>query len=183
MNAGFFYTPFESSSSGSGMEERLWDYIDGSCNETERKTIDSLIASQAAWKEKYAELLQVNQLLQSAELEQPSLRFTKNVMEQITSAHVAPATRNYINKKVIWGIGAFFGISLVVFLVYGFSQTNFNSTGNDKLIPVDFSKVEFSRFFTNEWINAFIMINITLGLFILDSYLRQQKRHWKKSST
>ena len=98
------------------MEERLWNYIDGTASADEKTVIEQLLESDAAWKAKYHELLQVNELLQSSELDAPSMRFTKNVMEEIAKLHIAPATKTYINKKIIWGIGFFFITMLIGFL-------------------------------------------------------------------
>jgi hypothetical protein len=57
------------------MEERLWEYIDGSSDDTEKKFIDELLQSNREWRAKHAELLEVHQLMQShLELEEPSMR-------------------------------------------------------------------------------------------------------------
>src|SRR5690242_16424826 len=76
------------------MEQRLWDYIDGLCSPEERSSIQALLAENAAWQRKYKELLNVHQLMNDAELEAPSMRFTKNVMEEIARYQVAPATKS-----------------------------------------------------------------------------------------
>ncbi|MBP8115329.1 MAG: hypothetical protein KAY50_08230, partial [Chitinophagaceae bacterium] len=86
------------------IEERLWNFIDGSVTTNEKTVIEKLLQTDASWKAKYNELLQVNDLLKSSELEAPSMRFSKNVMEEISKLHIAPATKNYINNKIIWGI-------------------------------------------------------------------------------
>src|SRR5450631_980021 len=85
------------------IEERLWDYIDGLSNGDETSAIEQLIQNNLEWKHKSHELLEVHQLMQSTELEEPSMRFTKNVMEEIAKYQVARATRSYINKKIVWG--------------------------------------------------------------------------------
>jgi hypothetical protein len=95
------------------IEERLWNFIDGTTSASEKKVIEQLLENDAEWKAKYYELMQLNELLKSSELEAPSMRFTKNVMEEISKLHIAPATKSYINKKIIWGIGFFF-ITLIV---------------------------------------------------------------------
>ena len=82
-------------------EERLWNYIDGTSSPEEKLLIEKLLKEDNTWKDKYKELLQLNQLLQTPDLEQPSLRFTKNVMEEIAKLHIAPATKTYINKKTL----------------------------------------------------------------------------------
>lgn len=166
------------------MEKRLWDFIDGSASPVEKNTIEELIRVNNEWKHKYSELLEVHQLLQSSELDQPSLRFTKNVMEEIALYKIAPATKTYINKKVIWGIGTFFILLIVGFLIYGFGQIDWSS-GTDSTQFIDFSKidlskVDFSKIFNNTYVNIFMMLNIVLGLMLLDRFLANKRREYQK---
>jgi hypothetical protein len=174
-----FYSPLENAGSGSSMEQQLWEYIDGTLSAEHKKRVEALLAANSAWQQQYKELLEVNQLFESAELEQPSLRFSKNVMEEIGRLHVAPATRNYINTKIIWGIGGFLILSLLVFVIYGVSQVDWSAKGEHPL-PVDFSKIKISNFFNNTWINGFMMINIVLALMLLDNYLGRKRKAFRK---
>jgi hypothetical protein len=166
---------------GNNMEERLWNYIDGTLPDEERSVIESLLDKQAAWKTKYQELLEVNQLLKSSELEVPSLRFTRNVMEEIAKLHVESSASKYINKRIIWGIGLFFILMITGFLIYGFGQVEWN-TGENNTIADTISKIRISKFFTNTWINVFMMINVVLGLFLLDNYLGAKRKAFRKES-
>ena len=161
------------------IEERLWDYIDGISSVNEKSAVAALLESNAEWKAKYHELLEVNHLMRSTELEAPSMRFSKNVMEEIAKLHIAPATKTYINKKIIWGIGFFFIALIVGFLVYGFGQIDWNAKGDTKL-PVDLSKVDYSKIFNNTYVNVFMMINVVLGLFLLDRYLANKRKKFRE---
>jgi len=161
------------------IEERLWNYIDGSATVDERSVIEKLLQENAEWRAKYHELLEVNKLLASSELEEPSLRFTKNVMEQIGKLHIAPATKTYINKRIIWGIAIFFITIIVGFLTYGFGQMDWTSKGNVNN-PIDLTKIDYSKFFNNTYMNIFIMINIVLGLFLLDRYLANKRKEFRE---
>jgi hypothetical protein len=162
-------------------EERLWDYIDGISAPEEKTVIEQLLESDAEWRDKYSELLEVQQLLHSSELEAPSMRFTKNVMEEIAKLHIAPATKTYINKKIVWGIGIFFITLVVGFLVYGFGQVDWTVTGDSKL-PLDFGKVDYSKIFSNTFVNAFMMINVVLGLFLLDRFLAAKRKKFREEA-
>ncbi len=161
------------------MEERLWNFIDGTVSTEEKTVIEHLLDSNAEWKGKYHDLLQVNKLLQTAELEVPSLRFSKNVMEEIAKLHIAPATKTYINNKIIWSIGFFFIALLVGFLIYGFTQMGFTS-GEETTLSKNLSKIDLSKFFNNSWINAFMMINVVIGLVLFDNYLSNKKNEFRK---
>ena len=163
------------------IDDRLWEYIDGQSLIEERSAIEKLIETNKQWKEKYHELLELHQLVQSSTLEEPSLRFTKNVMEEIAKYQIAPATKAYINNKIIWGIGIFFITLIIGFLIYGFGQVDWNASGDNKL-PIDISKVDYGKFFNNTYVNVFMMINVVLGLMLLDRYLAAKKKKLQKEA-
>ena len=161
-------------------EERLWDYIDGISSAEEKTVIEKMIDSDAEWKASYKELLEVSVLLRSPELDQPSMRFTKNVMEEIAKLHIGPATKTYINKKVIWGISLFFITMIAGFLIYGFGQMEW-SVSSDNTVLKNVNKLDFSKFFNNTWVNVFMMVNVVIGLFLLDNYLSSKRKQFKKT--
>ena len=169
---------------GQPMELRLWDYIDGHCSPTERSAIDELLATNLEWQQKHRELLNIQQLLNGSGLEAPSMRFTKNVMEEISRYHVAPATKSYINKNVIRGIGAFFAtmiLGMLIFMVSNFKWTS-SGPGGDNLnqsIEKGVNRLDsfnYSKLFNNTYLSAFMLIVIIAGLMLLDMYLQQKKR-------
>jgi len=47
------------------IEDRLWDYIDGSIKAEEKTFVEQLIATQEEWRRKYHELLDIHQLMNS----------------------------------------------------------------------------------------------------------------------
>lgn len=156
-------------------KERLWDYIEGVCSEEDRLFIEQLIATNAAWKAKYQELLELQDLLSHhLELDEPSMRFTINVMEAIGKHHIAPAAKSYINKRIIWGIAGFFFLSIISCLIAGFAQVNWSAENTGSSL-IDFSKFDISKYVNNTWFTIFMMINVVLGLMLLDMYLRVKK--------
>jgi hypothetical protein len=158
------------------IEERLWDYIDGTADNQERTFIEQLIQSNQEWKSKHAELLEIHQLMHAhMDLEEPSMRFRQNVMEAIAREHIAPATKSYINNKIIWGLGGFFITMLAGLFVYSFAQVNWsNTSGESTLINMD--RFDWNRVFNNTYTNIFIMVNVVLGLMLLDMYLNNKKK-------
>jgi len=164
----------------SNIEDRLWDYMDGICGGEEKSFIQQLIETNQQWKAKYHELLEVHLLMKnSIELDEPSLRFRQNVMEEIAKYQIAPATKSYINKNIIRGIGSFFVIMLLGFLVSGFAQVNWADTSGGTNFPVDFSSMDWSKFFNNTYTNIFMMVNIVIGLMLLDMYLGKKKKEFQ----
>jgi hypothetical protein len=166
------------------METRLWDYIDGLSSPAERSAIEELIAANIEWQQKYRELLGVHQLMDSTELEAPSMRFTKNVMEEIARYHVAPATRTYINKNIIRAIGAFFLTLIAGFLVYCLGQftwifrpqpaSNFESPALSSYTNT-LDKFNWGKVFNGPFTTIFLLVIVVMGLMLLDMYLRRKK--------
>jgi hypothetical protein len=161
------------------MEARLWGYIDGTCTAEEKQFIDQLIATNQEWKVKYNELLEVHALMRDhLELDEPSMRFTQNVMEEISKYQIAPAAKSYINKRVIWGIGGFFLLTIFGFLVYTLAQFNWSATssGSNDSVPFNINKIDFSKIYNSTYANIFMMVNVVLGLMLLDMYLGRKKK-------
>jgi hypothetical protein len=109
------------------------------------------------------------------------MRFTKNVMDEISRFQVAPATKSFINKNVIRGIGAFFLSLITGLLVYVFSQVKWSSPGTStlKLPSVDLGgldKFDYGRLFSSLPVTLFMLIVVVLGLVLLDLYLQQKKK-------
>ena len=66
----------------------------------------------------------------------------------------------------------------------GFGQMDWTSTDqgtiSKNLDKVDLSKFDMSKFFNNSWVNAFMMINVVLGLVLLDNYLSNKRKEFRK---
>jgi hypothetical protein len=173
------------------MEKLIWEYIDGHCGPEEKAEITRHLAEDPAWKIRYDELMSIHALLQKEELDMPSLRFTKNVMEEIAQYHVAPATKNYINKNVIRGIGAFFLIMISGLFIYFMGQIHWSGDSTQNLLPsysIDANKLNWSKLLNNTYVNIFIGINTILGLILADKYLQRKKNaghsgHWSKGDS
>ena len=102
-------------------------------------------------------------------------------MEEITRIHIAPATKTYINNKIIWGISTFFITMIVAFVVYGFSQMEWNTSANSTFSD-QLEKIDIAKFFNNTLINVFMMINVLLGLVLLDNYLSNKRNKFRKEA-
>jgi len=161
------------------MEARLWDFIDGNIQPEERSFVEDLLNTNQQWREKYAELLQVHTLMQeSLDLHEPSMSFTRNVMEEISRLQITPASKKYLNEKIIWALGGFFLISVVAFIVYAFRQANWSTT-SESFMPFKLESMNYSKLFNSAYTNIFLMVNTVLGLMLLDMYLGARKRRFR----
>ena len=162
-------------------EERLWEYIDGTLSAEDSTAVEQLISTNNVWKAKYKELLEVNELLHSSELSAPSMRFTRNVMEEIGRLHIAPATNTYINNRIVWGLGIFFILMVIGFITYGLGQVDWKSS-DGSAIPVDLQSIDYSKMFNNSFVNVFMMINVILGLILFDRFLSNKRKKMRQGN-
>jgi len=168
------------------MEERLWDYIDGLSSTAERSAIELLIAENREWQEKYKELLNVHNMMNEAELESPSMRFSRNVMEEIARLNVSPATKTYINKNIIRSIGGFFLAMIGGFLIFLFGQFKWSSGSSattsflpkyDLDLDTKMKTFNWGKVFNSAYTNIFVLVLVILSLVMLDMYLQRKKQH------
>jgi hypothetical protein len=164
------------------IEEQLWNYIDGTANREEMMFVERMISTEPVWKNQYDQLLELNQVLvKDMELEEPSMRFSKNVMEQISGLQPARPTVQYINKKIIRSIAAIFIFTITAFIIYGFAKIQWTSSGTSLSLPINLKNIYANTFninwhISNTWINVILMVNVFLGLMLLDSSLRRKKK-------
>ncbi|MDR3712109.1 MAG: hypothetical protein P4L51_04790 [Puia sp.] len=169
------------------MEDRLWEYIDGAGDAAWRMETAGLLEALPEWREKYSELMELHQAIGETELDAPSMRFTKNVMEEIAKYQVAPATKNYINKNIIRGIGGVFVAMILGALVYVFTRVSWkpengggqpsgNLFKNLGLANFDAGSFGWAQILNNTYVDIFLLINTVLGLMLLDMYLTGKKQ-------
>ncbi|RYF99783.1 MAG: hypothetical protein EOO02_16255 [Chitinophagaceae bacterium] len=159
------------------IEAKLWDLIDGTLPADEVSFVENLVKTNQEWKEKHAELLQIHSMMHdSFELDEPSMSFTRNVMEEIGRLNVTPATRKYLDARIIRSIGGFFVLSIIALIIFAFTKATFSTTGQGTVLAEKLDSVNYNQFASSTYMNIFLMINTVLGLVLLDFYLGSKKK-------
>lgn len=159
------------------IEEQLWDYIDGISTAEEKAVIDANLATDLKWKEIYQELLAVNAQLTALDFEEPSMSFTRNVMDKINLELRPVALKTKVDNRIIYTIAGFFLASILAVFGYAIylSDTSFT---------IDTSKFNFSfdtqKLFSPLALQAFIFVDVVLLLLYLDGFLRKGKLQSQK---
>ena len=158
------------------METRLWDYIDGLGNEQERSFVAKLIEENSAWRNKYHELLDVHQLMQqNIELDEPSMRFSQNVMDAIAREKIAPAASSYIKKSVIRVISGFFLLSIGALLVFMFAKMDWNAVSSEAS-PIQLPDLNPGKYLNSSVLYGMAIVTVVLCLAMLDNALRKKQK-------
>ncbi|RZL23443.1 MAG: hypothetical protein EOO96_23605 [Pedobacter sp.] len=157
-------------------EEQLWNYIDGFCNEAEKAEIEEKLTFDEEFRKLYVRLLEVNNQLDiHLEIDEPSMSFTRNVMEQVEK-EIAPVTlKTKVDNRIIYAIGGFFSITLLGLLVYAFATAEFKM----KISTVNLS-VDIDALISPAFLMVVLFINAALLLVYLDSFLRKGMKKMSK---
>jgi hypothetical protein len=154
------------------IEEEIWTYMDGTCNPREKESIAVKIATDNNYAVTYKELLKLNELLASNDLEEPSMSFSRNVMEAVALEVAPKKLKTKVDNRIILGIGAFFSLSLLSILVYAIAASDISAS--DFQMPRMNLNINFSQFLTPGLIKIFLFFDLMLALVYFDRLLRRK---------
>ena len=160
------------------IEEKLWNYIDGTCSPADRDAIARLIEQDEAYAKKYQELLELNQEFATMELDEPPMAFTYNVMEAIRTENAMQPLKANIDKRIILGIGIFFVFTILALLVFTFANihiSGINISTTDIKLPAGVKLPSTNSLFSGPVLKWFLIFDVVLALFLTDAYLRRKK--------
>ncbi|MDB5009928.1 MAG: hypothetical protein JWQ06_717 [Mucilaginibacter sp.] len=163
----------------SSIEEKLWDYIDGTCTPEEQKAISLQIEQDEIYRDKYLDLLRLNQEFSTMELDEPPMALAYNVMQTIRAEHAQKPLKATINSGIVKGISAFFVFMIAVLLIFILSNIHW-SAANSPLPLTYFKMPDFTNYFSGPVIKGFLFFDVVLGLFLFDTY-RRKKSFLKQS--
>jgi hypothetical protein len=115
--------------------ELLWKYIDGGCSPEEQQTIERLLAEDEAFKQEWTKAQKLHAALQQQEVEQPSMRFAKNVLERLPALYrkisIQPLLSPLAKRVFIALLGLFFAVYF--YFAYLYLQDNPAGAGSPPL--------------------------------------------------
>ncbi|AZI24975.1 hypothetical protein EA772_06295 [Pedobacter sp. G11] len=156
------------------IEQQLWDYIDGNLGATEVRAIEEKIHSDAEVKFQYEAFLSLNLAFDKIELDEPSMSFTRNVMESVALEPAPVAMKTKVNTNIIYGIGGFFIMSLVALFGYALFNADIKFSDLDFKINANFN---LNKYMTPTMLYSFLFADLVLGLVFLDYLLRKKTVH------
>jgi anti-sigma factor RsiW len=163
------------------IEEKLWNYIDGTCSPEEQQAISILIETDEVYRRQYEELLALNLEFSSIELDEPPMAFTYRVMEAIRTEEAQVPLKAAINKNLIRSLFGVFAFIIIAATLYAVFNINWSAGGGSAAnfslpqlkLPVSLPTKNVLS--STPVLKAFIFFDVVFGLFFLDSYLRKQR--------
>lgn len=145
------------------LETLLWDYADGRCTAEEATFVQQLLQKDAQWQARYEALRSFNESMNVAELEQPSMRFTKNVMDAITQQKPVHISQR---SWVVWALGVFFVAIIAIGFFWAVTSDSSSSTGR-------FTLPEWSL--NNRGLLAFLLGDVVVALLLMDQIVKKRR--------
>jgi anti-sigma factor RsiW len=157
------------------IEEQIWNYIDGTQAPEEKAATEQLIQTDPVYSGMYAELLQVHRAIIAAELEEPSMRFTANVMDKVAAEPKPVALKTRINTWIIRSIAAFFILSIVLLVINALSGLSFS----EPVLNVKAIELPVENLLSPTVLRYFLFADLIVAMLLIDHLLRR-KRHSPK---
>ena len=154
------------------IDEEIWDYIDGSCDAAESDRIAAKIATDDRYASSYQELLKLNALMAADDLEEPSMSFSRNVMDAVALEIAPKKLTTKVNSKIIYSIAAFFIFSIAAIFFYVLA--NISPGGSEFKMPTASIRMDLSQLLSPVSMKIFLMVDLALALLYLDRLIRRK---------
>ena len=154
------------------MEQRLWEYIDGTCSDKERLAVAALIEQDDSWRNTYKEMLRFNDEISAITPDEPPMGFGYKVMEGVRALEASKPLKTVTNNYIVAAIMSFLILSIIVLMVFAFSGTTPNSGSNQSYVNY-FPAI--SALTSSGMLKAFLYIDVVLLLLLIDGFLRRKK--------
>ena len=157
------------------LEQRIWDYLDGTGTEEERELTKQLIGSDSEFRAMYEELRSIHLTVSSMDLDEPSMSFNRNLMEKIDLEAVPGSVKSLIDKRIIYGITAFFLITITALLGVLLYQTDWSRQTSFDMPDFNMPEIDTSNYLNSTLINIFFFADIIVALYLFDGFLSKRK--------
>ncbi|NRF41960.1 hypothetical protein [Pedobacter foliorum] len=115
---------------------------------------------------------ELTRLLKDMELEQPSMSFTRNVMEQAKLERAPISLKTRVDNRIIYGIAAIFVAFIVGVFVYAIANTSV--TYKLPEVKIDLGGA-VDKTLTPGFLAVFLFIDVIIALIYFDSILRRKR--------
>jgi hypothetical protein len=100
--------------------------------------------------------------------------FTRTVMEKINLEPVPATLKSLIDKRIIFGIAAFFLFTITALLGVLFYQIDWSQTAEFKMPEFTTPAIDSGKYLNTNYINIFFFVDIIIGLYLFDGFLRNR---------
>lgn len=157
----------------------LWRFFHKDVNQQELNFVERMLTDDKEWKEAYDNLQNEEELLSHIEADAPSMRFSKNIMDNIKDTSIAKSTKSYVNARLIKALGLGMVTIVIALLVYAFTQIKWAASSPTRNIDVPMPKISVNWNFTqhNSWMYVFFSIIMVCTCVVVDKILSKKMNY------
>ena len=160
--------------------ELLWKYIDGQCAPEEAARVEKLLAEDPAFRREWAQRHKLHQHLRLEEPEQPSMRFTRNVMDRLPNLYRKLNIRPLVSPFWQKALGALAGAFLLAYFALVFNVVETAGPGSSNPNPQIQGFVDTLTSLPMQAMS--ILLSLSFGYILLTLVDRKLKKRFSRSS-
>jgi len=153
------------------IEEQIWDYIDGGLSDKEQEALAKKIADDNEYATVYVEMLELHSLMASVELDEPSMSFTRNIMDKVNLETAPLVLKTRVDKRIIYSLSAVFLVAMVSVSWFAVAHTDFPALA----LPSFNITMNLQQLVSPLSLQIFFYIDILLALLYVDRLYRSKK--------
>jgi hypothetical protein len=155
-------------------EQIIWNYLDGIVSDEERKRTEQLLESDTEFFALFEELSAIHLQISALDLDEPSMSFSRNLMEKIQLEHSLVPQKSLLGKWLINGIALFFLSTILCVLGILFFKVEWSQSS--ETVWFDFTMPQFALGSSSYsfLINLFVFVDIIVVLYFFDVYISKR---------
>ena len=149
-------------------EQLIWKYLDGQCSAEEKAAIEQQLSSDENFRALLEERKSLDQAFEQLELEQPSLRFATNVMENLPALYQQLPVRQLLGPswiKAFWGSLTALLVAAIAAAFYLPDSSTANNPAYSRVIGDTLERIPDVLLLPYKW--AMILVAISCSFLLL----------------
>lgn len=157
-------------------EQLIWNYLDGIASEEERKHTEQLLESDHEFLTLFEELSAIHLQMSALELDEPSMSFSRNLMEKIQLEHSLVPQKSLLGKWLINGIALFFLSTILCVLGILFFKVEWSQSSETAWFDFTMPQFAFGSSSYSFLINLFVFVDIIVVLYFFDVFFSKKMK-------
>lgn len=162
-------------------EQQIWEYLDGTCDAATRALVEQQLLHNPDYKQLFVSVAALHEQLHTElTLEEPAMRFTRNVMDAVAGEKILKPARAYVNQWVIRGIAGVF-IAVIGWMLARLLPTMSFTPGTTSLLREATDTLDFSFLQKGRLTNAMLCMTGVALVMLIDAIVGSRRQGHARS--
>lgn len=157
-------------------EQLIWNYLDGIASVEERKHLEQLLKSDVEFIALFEEIKSFHLQISALDLDEPSMSFSRNLMEKIQLEHSLVPQKSLLGKWLINGIALFFLSAILCVLGILFFKIEWSQSSETDWFDFTMPQFALGSSSYSFLINLFVFVDIIVVLYFFDVFFSKRMK-------